>query len=126
MKRLAALAVLACLLVPVRAAEDFTGKWTGTFLAGRPDGSTSNDVIFMDLKHKGTEITGTAGPREDRQFAIAQGKVDGDKVMFQVDADGAVVQFTLVFAAGHLKGDAVAALPDGRKLSAKVDAERKK
>ena len=45
MKRLATLAVFACLFVPVRAAEDFTGKWSGSFLAGRPDGSTSNDAI---------------------------------------------------------------------------------
>ena len=51
-------------------------------------------------------MTGTAGPREDRQFALSQGKVDGDKVKFQVDADGAVIKFALVFANGHLKGDA--------------------
>jgi hypothetical protein len=126
MKRLAALAVLACLLVPVRAAEDFTGKWSGTFVSTRPDGSTANDTIFMDLKHKGTELTGTAGPREDRQHALSQGKVDGDKVTFQVDADGGVVRFSLVFAAGHLKGDANAVGPEGQKLSAKIDAERKK
>jgi len=126
MKRLALLAVFACLLVSVRAAEDFTGKWSGSFLASRPDGTTGNDSIFMDLKHKGTELTGTAGPREDRQYAISEGKVSGDKMTFKVDADGAVVTFTLAFADGHLKGDAAAALPDGLKLSAKVDAERKK
>jgi len=122
---LAAVAVV-CLLVPIRAAEDFTGKWSGTFAAGRPDGSTSNDTIFMDLKHKGAELTGTAGPREDRQYPVIEGKVAGDKVSFQVNADGALVTFTLAFAEGHLKGDAAAALPDGQKLAAKVDAERKK
>jgi hypothetical protein len=122
---LAAVAVV-CLLVPVRAAEDFTGKWTGSFLAGRPDGSTSNDTIFMDLKHKGAELTGTVGPREDRQYPVIEGKVAGDKVSFQVNVDGALVTFALAFAEGHLKGDAAAALPDGQKLAAKIDAERQK
>ena len=123
------LAVLACLLLSVgvvSAAQDVTGKWSGSFNTIGPDGSTREAGIFLDLKQKGTELTGTAGPREDRQYAVSQGKVDGNKIAFQVEADGATLKFTLAFADGHLKGEAQGAAPDGQKLSAKIDAERAK
>lgn len=124
MKRLAALVVLALVFVPVHAAEDFTGKWSGTFAPIRPDGSTGNDSILMDLKQKGTELTGTAGPSDQEQWPL-KGTVDGNKVTFQVERDGRVIKFTLTFADGHLKGDAVAEF-EGQKMTAKIDTERKK
>jgi len=130
MKRLAvAVAVLLC-LAPVFAAEDFTGKWSGSFLQGRPDGSSSNETIFLDLKHKGAELTGTGGPTAALQWPISKGKVDGNKVTFEVQSGGSadagpVIAFTLTYAAGHLKGDA-SAERNGQKLTGKIDVERHK
>ncbi len=129
MKRLGLLAVLALLAAPVAplqsAVQDFTGKWSGSFIATMPDGTTDNDTIVLDLKQKGTELTGTAGPSEKQQWPLIKGKVEGAKLTFDVQSDGPMVRFVLTFADGHLKGDA-AAEHDGRKMSAKVDAQREK
>jgi hypothetical protein len=128
MKRLAVVVVLAFLAAPVAlvrsAVQDFTGKWSGAFITTGPDGTTRNEKIFMELKHKGTELTGTAGPSEERQWPL-QGKVDGTKLTFDVQADGPTLKFLLNYAEGHLKGDAAGEF-EGNKLSAKIDAERTK
>ena len=127
MKRLAvAIGFLLC-LAPVLAAEDFTGKWSGAFLMTMADGTTRNETIFMDFKHKGAELTGTAGPNADKQWPVLKGKVDGNKVSFEVqdDQSGPLIKFTLTYAEGHLKGDA-AAERNGQKLTGKIDVERKK
>src|SRR5262245_58600788 len=50
---------------------DVTGVWKGTFTqtGGQAGGA------HIDLKQKGADITGTAGPAEDRQQPISNGKV---------------------------------------------------
>jgi hypothetical protein len=126
MKRLVLVAVFALLLVPVRAAEDFTGKWSGTFVGTAPDGSIMNEPIVANLKHKDTALTGTAGPSDERQWPIAEGgKVDGNKLTFDVQGNGPLIKFTLNFAEGSLKGDA-SAERDGQKMSAKIELTRAK
>ena len=125
MRRFASLAVLVLLIAPVSAAEDFTGKWSGSFLATGPDGGTRDDTIFMDLKQKSTELTGTAGPSAEQQWPILKGSVDGNTLAFEVQSNRPLIKFSLTFADGHLKGDAVAEF-EGQKLSAKVDAQRVK
>ena len=112
------------LVVPVLAAEDFTGKWSGAFVVTGQDGSTRDETILLDLKHKGTELTGMAGPSADKQWPLLKGTVDGNKLTFEVQSDRPLIKFVLTFADGHLKGDATAEL-DGEKMSAKVDAQRK-
>jgi len=124
MKRLLGLIALILLVVPVSAAEDFTGKWSGSFNAIRPDGSADNDTIVMDVKQKGTDLTGTAGPSTEKQWPL-KGTVTGNKLTFEVQSDGPLVKFALNFADGHLKGDANAE-QEGMKLSAKVDMQRTK
>lgn len=110
---------------PVTAAEDLTGKWSGSFTIIGEDGSPNDERIFMDLKQAGAELSGTAGPSAEKQWAIAKGKVDGASVSFQVQSDGPLISFALTLSEGRLKGDA-SAEQDGRKLSAKVDAGREK
>ena len=129
MKRLAPIAMLAFIVAPVAsfgsAVQDFSGKWSGAFVTAGPDGAARNERIFMDLTHKGAELSGTAGPTLERQWPL-KGKVEGTQLTFDVQADGPMtVKFVLNYADGHLKGDA-AAEQDGQKLSAKVDAERTK
>jgi len=125
MKHLLGLFALFLLVIPVAAAEDFTGKWSGSFIAGQPDGSSSNETILMDIKQTGADLTGTVGPSADKQWPLAKGKVDGNKLTFEVQSDGPLVKFALTFAEGHLKGDANAE-QEGMKLSAKVDMQRAK
>ena len=125
MKRLSRLIGVLLFVIPLGAAEDFTGKWAGAFVSTRSDGSPDNEKIYMDVKQNGNEITGTAGPTETDQSPL-KGTVDGNKVAFDVRAEEGrlIIKFALVFSDGHLKGDAVAEV-QGQKMTAKIDMERK-
>jgi len=127
MKRLALLFAFVLVTLPVFAAEDFSGKWSGSFTGTAPDGTQITENIFLILVHKGTELTGSAGPSEEKQWKIQTGKVDGNKVTFLVENpdNGVVARLTLAFAEGHLKGE-FAAEKGAEKLTAKVDVTRVK
>ena len=123
--RLIALAAVAFLLVPVSAAaQDFAGKWSGSFAVNRPDGTVGNDSIHLDLTVKGAEVTGTAGPALDRQWPL-KGKIVKGQLICEVQSNGPLIKFTLAIVEGRLKGDAMAE-DGGQKFSAKVDAGRVK
>jgi hypothetical protein len=106
---------------------DLTGVWTGTFTPsdGGPGGA------HIDLKQKGAEVTGTAGPGADRQVAISNGKVTTVKDVTSVTFDatqpnGLVLKFNLTLVDGRLKGKANAEAPSGEKREAAVDVGRAK
>jgi len=131
MKKIALAFALLLVSFPALAAEDFSGPWSGSFSGVMPDGQERTEQIFMMLTHKGTELTGTAGPSEKVQWKIEKGKVDGNNVSFEVQGGGdastgaPVLKFTLAFAEGHLKGS-LNAEQGGIKLTAKVDTTRVK
>jgi len=125
MKRLIGIAAVALLLATVLlAAEDLTGKWSGSFNMTL-DGQTREDVVYMVLKQNGAELTGTAGPNVNQQWPILKGKIEGDKVTFEVQTDEPLIKFDLTLAEGHLKGNAKAE-HQGRSMQAVVDAQRQK
>lgn len=130
MKRFAVLCAFMLLVWPAFAAEDFTGKWAGSFSAVAPDGTPVDEKVFLDLIHKGDELTGTAGPTAEVQWKIMKGKVDANKLTFEVQGGGdtqggPLVKFALTYADGHLKGDANAER-GAEKMTAKIDATRVK
>lgn len=130
MTRRAVLCVFALLLaIPTlhaaqAPAQDLTGKWNGTFIMS-VNGQQNDDVAEMTLTQKGAVLTGTVGPNADQQWTIIDGKVDGTKVTFDVNAGGPLVKFTLTLVDGRLKGDAAASM-DGQSMTAKVDVGRTK
>ena len=125
MKRLVSvISVIMLLASALMAAEDLTGKWSGTFVITM-DGETKDDSAYMVLKQSGTELTGTAGPDADKQWPIQKGKIEGNKVTFEVQADGPLLKFELTLAEGRLKGDAKAE-HDGHSMKAAVDVQRQK
>ena len=114
----------AMFLAPVlMAAEDLTGKWSGSFVMTFSDGGSKDSTAFMDIKQKEAEITGTAGENPDRQWAIQKGKVEGTKVTFEVQTEGPLIKFELTLVGGHLKGDAKAE-HEGKSMKAAVDVQR--
>ena len=126
MKTLAALAILALTLAPAHAAADLSGKWSGSFTVARPDGTSGDQGIELNLTQKGKDLTGTAGPNAERQWTLSKGVVEGDKVTFVVQVpDGPLISFTLALANDRLVGEA-AGEEDGNKVSAKVDVGRVK
>ena len=113
MKNLLYLFLLAA--IALRAA-DLTGKWTGAAKGIEDEGHSA----VLHLKQSGTEISGTAGPSEDQQWPITKGKVDGDKITFQLPTDGPVVKFELNLVDDHMKGKATFDL-DGNPQTVTLD-----
>jgi hypothetical protein len=105
------------------ADNGVTGKWSGTFIVSM-DGETKDDTAYMELTQTGTELTGTAGPNAEQQMPIQKGKVEGNKLTFEVQTGGPLIKFELTLVEGHLKGQAKAE-QDGRTMSAVVDVQRK-
>jgi hypothetical protein len=105
---------------------DVSGVWTGTFTPGTGEQGGAH----LDLKQKGTELTGTAGPAADRQSAIANGKVTTVKGVTSVTFDvtqtsGLVMKFDLKLVDGRLNGK-VTAEANGEKREAVLDVGRAK
>ena len=84
----------------------------------------------MVLKQNGAELTGTAGPRPDRQhMTVANGKVTTVKgvttVTFDATGGDGKVHFDLKLTDGRLKGTAKADV-NGQTREAVVDVGRAK
>ena len=135
--RIASAFVAVLLLAPTLfAAEDLSGKWSGSFLASMNGGAQENESAYMVLKHSGKELTGTAGPSEDRQWPILKGTIvvsgtapkETTKASFDVQADGGsgpLLHFELDLIDGHLKGNAKAE-QNGMTMTAVIDLTRVK
>jgi len=119
---------LICLLLltgMALTAGELTGKWTGKFDITTPDGETKPDSAVMHLKLDGTKVTGTAGPNEDQQWTIENGKLEAGKLTFEVvpEGDASKLVFDLVFDGETIRGTASGHDGDN-KLTAKVDLKR--
>ena len=137
LSRIAGVLVAILLIAPaLLAAEDLTGKWSGTFITSMNGGAPKDDVAHMVLKHTGKELGGSAGPSADEQWQISKGTVtvtgtapkETTKVSFDVamgDGAGPTLHFDLDLVDGHLKGNAKAAM-DGMTMTAVVDLTRLK
>jgi hypothetical protein len=122
--------ILVCFLLMLgmtlsATAADVNGKWSGSFNITGPDGEVKEDTAFLVLKQNGAELTGTVGPREEEQFPIEKGKIEGDKITLEASAKGSVIKFELVLAGDHIKGDANGT-HDGDAMKAKLDVTRVK
>ena len=104
-------------------AGELTGKWSGKFDITTSDGENKPDQAVMTLKVDGTTVTGTAGPNEDQQWAIKNGKLEAGKLTFEVlmeggDGDQGKLVFDLVFDGDAIRGTATGTGHDGEKMSA--------
>ena len=105
---------------------DPTGKWSGSFSVSLPDGTESNETIFMDLAQKGTVVTGRVGPSASQNSSIQNGQVQGNRVTFEVTQSGPKapkMTFELAITDDKLMGTATAD-GQGHKMIAKVEARR--
>ena len=125
MKILMSFVLLAALVGVALADVDVTGKWSGTFSPIGPNGETKESTAVLVLKQSGTDITGTAGPNEDEQFPIQKGKIEGDKIMLEVDHEGNTLKLDLKLAADRITGEAHMS-KDGQSMMAKIDVSRAK
>ena len=122
MKKLFSLLLLSSLVL---FAGELPGKWSGKFDMTNSSGETKPDSAFMNLKLDGSDVTGTAGPNESRQWAIKNGKLTSGKLTFKVEMEeGGFIDFDLVFDGDTIRGSATGTGRDGEKMSAKVDLKR--
>jgi len=77
----------------------------------------------MDLKLSGNAVTGTAGPNEGEQMAIRNGKLEGNKLTFDLEDDGGTISVDLVFDGDSIRGTATRKGP-GVEWSAKLNLKR--
>ena len=119
--------VLICVLFSVFAlqAAELTGKWSGSFDITNSEGETKADTAYMDLKETGGAVTGTAGPNSEKQWSLRKGKLDGQKLTFEVPMDdGGVLAFELTFDGTSIQGTCTGTGDGGEKMSAKVNLKR--
>jgi hypothetical protein len=105
MKRLAFALAFALLAVCAYAA-DLTGKWTGQ-MAGM--GGDPMNLTFV-FKQDGAKLTGTVESPMGAPMEFKDGKVDGNKFSFAVNAEGGMN----VKHEGTINGDEI-------KMSAKFE-----
>ena len=72
--------LIGCLAAAAMWAADVSGKWTAE-MQGR-QGNTM--TVTMNLKADGDKLTGTVSGRNGNDTDISNGKVDGDKLSFDV------------------------------------------
>ena len=93
-------ALLASILFAMSVfGADFTGNWSGE---GLSDGESH--PLFFVMKQDGNTLTGSGGPNADEQHPMQNGKVDGEKVVFDVPAGKGVLHFELSADGEALKG----------------------
>ena len=94
MKHLLAIALAATTL----RGADATGTWTGTLT--RSEGQSGPARLV--LKQDGDKLSGTAGPDENEQRPILNGKVENGALTFELDNG---MKFTLKQDADEITGE---------------------
>jgi len=95
-----ALVVTLCVVAfaPLRAA-DVDGKWSGSI--DTPMGAIP---IEFNFKADGATLTGSMGGPDGGQIPIKNGKIDGNKISFNVSVDFGGMTLDFVYT-GSLSGD---------------------
>jgi hypothetical protein len=125
MKTLACVCILLFAVMTLSAA-DISGKWSGSFTMTNAEGETHEGNAFVIFKQNGTEITGSGGPDENQQWPISKGKIEGDKITFEVQSDGPLYKVSLTLDGDHIKGEATVVEEGQPANKAKVDLTRVK
>ncbi len=105
------------------SAADVAGKWAGSYDVAMSDGDTMKGKVTLTLQQDGGAVTGTAGS-DQGQMKILNGKLDGDKLSFELQTEQHKIMFDLRLQEDeHLKGEGKGEA-DGNKLNVKLDLTR--
>lgn len=83
---LCAVLMMAFTPLTAHAATDVTGTWTGTM-----DGGNGGFQLSFTFKQDGAKLTGTVQGSQGDPIAISEGKIDGDKLSFNVSFNGITI-----------------------------------
>ena len=81
------------------AATDVFGTWTGKMAGPNGDGFQ----ITFTFKVDGTKLTGTVGGPMGDPMEITEGKIDGDKLSFNVSFNGMTIKHEGVVTGDTIK-----------------------
>jgi hypothetical protein len=110
-------------LLPIALVADVSGKWTGMVTADRPGGDVQ--PAFLTLTEKNGRLTGTAGPSENDQRAIENGRVEGGRTRFEMTVAQQTMSFDLRIKQDRLSGSVTGVDPSGRTEHFTLRAERR-
>ena len=87
-------------------AADVKGKWQGTLVGTRLDGSEMKDTALLILEQKDTTVTGTVGGNESDRHPIPSGTVEGNKLTITAKnaQDGREYRLELMVDGEEMKG----------------------
>ena len=71
----------AMLPVVALCTSNVTGKWSGTL---QMDGQNDARPVYSIFNQDGNQLSGSVGPNQSEQDSFEGGKVDGDKLTFDV------------------------------------------
>jgi hypothetical protein len=116
-----AMLVAVVLLAAVPAfAADVDGKWTGTL-----DTPMGPAMIGFTFKANGAALTGTTTSPDGGEAAIADGKIDGDKISFTVTLDFGGMPLMISYA-GVVSGNQIKLTLDVLGMTFDVTVEKSK
>lgn len=101
MKFMAVAALLLALGVGQGGGPSLSGKWSGSFQVSGNDGQIPQLLL---LTQTGAKLTGTGGPDASERYPIADGKVDGNHVTFDLTNAFARFSYDLTGSGNELKG----------------------
>ena len=83
-------------------AADVSGAWSGQWEVS-PDGGPGPH--YMILKQDGSSVKGTAGPQADQQMAFQNGRLENDKLTFEISVPGGPsLKFEFTVAGDNMRG----------------------
>jgi beta-lactamase regulating signal transducer with metallopeptidase domain len=92
-----------------RAAQSspgITGVWTGIGTqTGALSGAGQKRPVQLNLEQKGSEVTGLIGSPQG-QLPILSGRIEGDKLSFEVSSQPVPIKFELRLMGGRIRGSA--------------------
>jgi len=116
-----AMLVAVVLLAAVPAfAADIDGKWTGTL-----DTPMGPAMVGFTFKANGASLTGTTTTPDGGEVAITDGKIDGDKISFNVSFDFGGMPLMISYA-GVVSGNQIKLSLDVLGMTFDVTVEKSK
>ncbi len=108
------------LSITTAGASNVTGKWSGTM---QLEGQTRFEPVYMVLKQEGNKLAGSGGPNENEQNPFEGGKVEGNKLMFDIPLGESSMHFEMEAQEDQITGE-MRRQREGKVETAKISLKR--
>ena len=117
-------ALLLILALVFGPAVDVSGRWSGTALVRNETGGQVDMPVVLILRQEGDRVTGTGGPDDSIQFAIRKGKLEGDRLTLEAEAEGSTYYLDLKVEGDQITGATRRRGSDGSEQTGKLTLKR--